>query len=458
MKESLQRLRFLRLRESRRAFWLRIVLPIVLVIVVAFALTWRHVDPAPPRHVVMSTGSPVGAYDTIGQAYRMLLAREGIDLELVQSSGSVENLARLLEPEGRVQIALIQGGTIGSEPARDRLLTLGSMTAEGVWILKRKSKHPVSRLADLARLRIAVGAHDGANERLARALFNAAGVEVPPEHWLAIDIAQFPQAWRAGQIDAAVLVSGAEAPGLQDVLALPDLDIVDLEHAHALANRIPALKSRTLVRGAIDIATDRPDRDIQLLTTTANLVVRDDLHPAIVDLLMNAATQVHGSAGLLTDAGAYPAPHDVELPLHPQAERYYRSGRPLLQKYLPFWLATWIDRMAILLLPLFAVALPLARLLPAAMQWRIKRRIFRYYGDLSRLEARLDDATDAAARTAIAHDIDALERSVASLPVHWYYGDLVYGLRSHLSVVRARLAAPLDDPAAPEPASPASSA
>ncbi len=442
MKESLQRLRFARLRESRRAFWLRVALPITAVIVAAFALTWRHVDPAPPRHVVMATGSAVGAYDSIGQAYRVLLAREGIDLELVQTSGSVENLRRLLDPDGPVQIALLQGGSIGDEPARESLQTLGSMTAEGVWVLQRKGDRKVVRLDELAQRRVAVGMPGGANERLARALFDAAGVRIDPKRWLPIDIAALPDAWRARQVDAAIVVSGGESPGLQAVLALPDLELVALEHAQALAARVPALKVQTLARGAIDIAHDQPSRDVELLTTTANLVVRDDLHPAIVDLLMDTAKQVHGSRGLLTEAGAFPAPRDVELPLHPQAQRYYQSGRPLLQKYLPFWIATWIDRMAILLLPLLAVAVPLLRLLPAAMQWRIKRRIFRYYGDLSRLEARLDDAPDAAARLAVAHDIDALERRVASLPVHWYYGDLVYGLRSHLSVVRARLDAP----------------
>ncbi|HEU4622154.1 MAG TPA: TAXI family TRAP transporter solute-binding subunit [Burkholderiaceae bacterium] len=444
---SLRKRRRLRERPMRELL-LWFVLPALVLVIGAFSFAARYVDPAPPERVVMASGAEGGAYARYAQRYREILAREGIELVVKPSAGSLDNLSLLLDPRSEVDVSFVQGGTVNVQVG-ESLRSLGSVAVEAVWVFVRAHaladvrkgafarRIPVT-LAELAHRRIAIGAPGSGGRQLALQMLALSGVGAQNATLLEIGGAEAVEALNDGEADALIIVGAPDAPIIQTLMKRPELRIARLQHVGAYTRGSPFLAEAVLPRGAFDIAADRPPFDVPLVATTANVVVRDRLHPAIVDLLMVAISEVHGGRTLFAGDNEYPAPKNLVAPLHDQAERYYKSGRPWLQRWLPFWVATWIERMAVLLLPLVAVVVPLSRVLPAAWNWRTKRRIFRYYGDLSRIESRIDNATHKE-RDSLLDELNALERQVASLPVHWFYGDLVYGLRSHSAIVRRRL-------------------
>ncbi len=194
-----------------------------------------------------------------------------------------------------------------------------------------------------------------------------------------------------------------------------------------------------LPRGAIDLAADLPPTDVDLLASTATLVIREDTHPAHIDLLMQAMSEAHGGTGIFQRAGEFPratVTTGADFPLSPEATRYYKSGKPWLQRYLPFWAATLVDRMVVMLIPLFAVLIPVFKIAPGLYNWRVKSRIFRRYGELKFIEAELEADPTKQTREEWMKRIDAIERDVNHQPLPLAFSDMLYTLRVHIGLVR----------------------
>jgi hypothetical protein len=248
------------------------------------------------------------------------------------------------------------------------------------------------------------------------------------------------QAFAANRIDAAFVVGPTESAAVWMLLHTPGLKLMSLAQAEAYTRRYTYLSRLVLPRGAIDMATDHPPRDVQLLAATATLAVREDTHPALIDLLMQALSEVHGGPGTFQKPGEFPRATDAnsgtDFPLSPEAARYYKSGRPLLQRYLPFWAATLVDRMVVMLIPLIAVLIPVLKIAPGMYNWRIKARIYRRYGELKFIEAEVEADPSRQSREDWLKRIDAIERDVNRLPMPLAFSDMLYTLRSHIDLVR----------------------
>jgi len=422
-----------------------VVVPVLAAVAVAFWITFKFVQPAPPRVVVMSTGGEGGAYHVFGQRYQAILARDGVKLELRPSSGALENVARLRDPESGVSLAFVQGGAAhaGDPPV---LETLGSMYYEPLWVFYRAAK-PLDRINELEGKRIAVGPEGSGTRQLALAVLDASGLR--SGNVTLVDLAgpAAADALIAGAVDAVFIVAGTEAPDVARLIRAKGIRLMSFSRASAYVARLPYLHKLTLPRGALDLVNDLPAADISLVAPTANLVASESLHPAIAYLVLQAAQEVHSGPGPFHRAGEFPAPTGVDFPLSDQAERFYRSGPPFLQRYLPFWAATLIDRMIVLLVPLFAVAVPLFRILPALYAWRVRRKIYRWYGELKFLEEEVhnrppgDDPTDELARLA------KIEAEVSDIRVPLGFAHEAYTLRMHIRLVRELLkSAPTEAP------------
>ena len=340
------------------------------------------VQPAPPRSVTMSTGPVDGAYHTFALRYRAHLARYGVDLILKQSNGSLENLARLRERRDGVQVALVQGGITTASEAPG-IMTLGSLFYEPVFLARQGA-------ADVA------GSVTGQTHRRRRPRERGPGTHAAaaagerhrwsrraPRRSGGLEAAQKLE---SGALDAAVFVNAPEAPAIQRLLRAQAIRLGNTDRVDAYVRRFPFLHKVVLPAGAMDLAGDVPARDQVLIAATANLLATEDLHPVIVDLLLEAARKVHGSGSLLNGAGEIPALLDRELPVSEDAERIYRGEYSFLRRYLPFWAAVWVQRFMFFAIPLLAIGIPLLRCLPIAYQWRTRRRIYRWYGELKLLE------------------------------------------------------------------------
>lgn len=409
-----------------------------MLVIAAFWLAFQFVRPAPPRSFVLSSGAEGGAYYLFAQRYRDILARDGVTVELRPSAGSIENLERLADPGSGVGAALVQAGV--SLPDQDAgLMSLGSIYYEPLWIFYR-GKTERGRLNDLIGQRVAIGPEGSGTRALALQLMRAVGAKDPDTRLEALGGNAAADALAAGTLDAAFFVASPDAPVIERLLREPDIKIMSLQNAEAISRRFPFLTVLKLPQGVIDLGAVVPARDIDLLATTATLVVRDDFHPALAVLLLNAATELHTRAGILQRHGEFPSARESEFPLSAEAQRYYKTGPPFLQRYLPFWVANLIERLVVLLVPLFAVLVPATRVLPALYQWRVRSRVFRWYGEIKYLETELAEQPDREHALAMLERLNEIEQAVDRTPVPKAYADYAYNLRVHIDLVRRRTA------------------
>lgn len=426
------------LRQYSLRDLLAVGLPLLLLVIAGFWLASRFIRPAPPASLTISTGEEGGAYQRFAAIYKETLARYGITLIERPSAGSSENLARLRDPNTAIDAAFIQGGT-ASPTQDDALYSLGSLYYEPLWIFHRAELGAPTRLADLKGRRIAIGRKGSGTHHLADQLLSSSGIDADNTRLIELGDLDLAPAFAQQQIDAAFVVGPLQSATVWTLLHTPGVRLMNLVHAEAYARQFPFLSRLTLPRGAIDPALDQPPIDIELIAPMATLVVREDTHPALIDLLMQAISEAHGSADIFQRAGEFPRPtavDNVDFPLSPEAQRFYKSGKPWLQRFLPFWAATLIDRMLVMLIPLLAVLLPVLKFAPGLYNWRIKARIYRRYGELKFLEAELEADPGKLTRAAWLARVDAIERDVNHLAVPLAFSDMIYTLRVHLGLVR----------------------
>jgi TRAP transporter TAXI family solute receptor len=416
-------------RNSLR-YQLAIFGPAALVVIVAFVVAYQFIQPAPPDRVVMATGSPEGAYHAFARRYAAYLADEGITLELRPSNGSIDNLQSLAD--GEVGLALVQGGSDETFDGAG-LTSLGSVYYEPLWLFHRADLS-FDRLGDLQGYRVAAGPTGSGTRALALRLLRDNGVDTTAVSSLgggeAVDALQ------SGGLDAVFLVISARSELIDRLLRDPRVRPFDFARAPAYTRRYGFLSALTLPEGVVDLAGNVPSRPVRLLAPTANLVAHPDLHPAVVDLVLQAATRVHREPGWFAGRGEFPKPEQLAFPLNPDAERYYEHGPPLLQRYLPFWAASLVDRLKIMLLPLLVLMLPLFRIMPPLYTWRMRARIYRWYDQLERAE--LDLQTGRRERPWFMGELDRIEREVQQIQVPLSFSDQLYHLREHIELVRKR--------------------
>ena len=414
-----------------------VILPLLMIVAGAFYLASYYVRPAPPDVLVMSTGAEGGAYHLFGHRYRDILARDDVRLELRSSAGSVQNLARLTDSSTDVEAAFVQGGVAAPEQAAG-LVSLGAIYYEPLWIFYRGDRD-FEDLNELLGKRVAIGPEGSGTRALAFRLLKAVGADAATTTLEPLGANDAAEALIQGDIDAAVMVAGPDAQAVQRLVKAEGIRLFSVGNAEAFARHFPFLSVLTLPRGVFDLAAHRPPRDITLLAPTATIVVRENLHPALAYLLLNAATEVHSASGILQRHREFPAPRESEFRLSEDAERYFKSGQPFLRRYLPYWLANLVERMLVLLVPLFAVLVPAMKVLPGLLQWRAKTRVFRWYGEIRYLETELANDSRPERAAEILQRLDEIEQGVARTPVPRAYADYAYNLRLHIEVVRNRM-------------------
>jgi len=426
--------------------------PFILIAVLLLALAYKVLDPTPPTRVVLATGFEQDAYAQFGKRYASRLKAYGIDVELRYTQGAAENLALLRDPNSGVDIAFVQGGADeqltarGEDPETDGLTSLGSLFYEPVWLFYREDSaqrllksEALTSLTQLVGWKLNIGPPGSGVPNLMKKLLDANGV--PTTGITLLDQGQTSAVMGvlAGESDALVFASAPESLMVQMLLQTPGIKLFNFAQAEAYSRRFPFMSPVVLPRGVVDLARDIPPADVKLVAPTATLVARDTVHPALVQLFVQAARQIHGEAGWFQKKGDFPSTANTERPLAKEADRFYRNGTPLLQRYLPFWLANLIDRMWPVLLSIVAILIPLSRLLPPLYEFRIRSRIFRWYGQLREIET----AVGQRPATELNRELDDIETHLEQVTVPLSYADELYSLRSHINMVRARVQPPL---------------
>ena len=427
------------LRDFLRNNWPVVAIAVTVVaIVIAAIVILRSM---PPRMIVMATGSEGGTFHDVGERYRAALASAGVEVRLVPTAGSAENLALLLDPHSGVSVGLIQGGTIGAGAASNKLESLGTVFYEPLWLFHKRELRNKEGLVDLRGRRISVGPVGSGTRELSLELLKRNGINGQNSELLALTTKESEEKLLAGEIDALGTVNAWEAPIVQKLITDEHIELYSFAaRAEAYVALYPFLNKVVVPRGAGDLAKDLPPTDVILFAPKVSLVVRKDLHPAIQYLLLDAAAQIHSRPGIFQHANQFPAAEGIDIPLSGEALQFYKSGRPFLHNYLPFWVAELFGTLILLLIPILGVLYPLIRSLPPGYSWLMRSKIARIYGELRFLEDKIMEARRTGGDTsAMVAQLDHLEEQANHLRIPVTYASMLYQLRDHIEVVGERL-------------------
>ncbi|CAB3766620.1 TAXI family TRAP transporter solute-binding subunit [Paraburkholderia humisilvae] len=414
--------------------------PILLISAIAIWAAVRLIQPAPPSTLIISAGPRGSTFWNAAQRYKEILARNRVTVNVLESEGSADNFRRLRDPKFNVDVAFVQDGI--AQGNTDGLMSLGSVAYVPVAIFYHGQT--VQWLSQFKGQRVAIGAEGSGTRELALALLAANGIAPGgPTRLLPLSGEDAAQALVDGKIDAAFLTGdSAQPPVMVRLFRTPNIQFFDFTQAQAYAGRFPYLTRIELPMGALDLGKNIPSQTMQMVAPTAELVARTSLHPALSDLLIEAAREVHGRANILQRAGDFPSPLAHDFPISADAARYYKSGKSFLYRTLPFWIASLADRLLVVLVPIVVVLIPGLRLVPSLYAWRVRSRIYRWYGALIAIERGALSETSQAERDALVERLDAIEEAVNGLKMPLAYADQFYVLREHIGFVRGRLTHP----------------
>jgi len=401
----------------------------------------HFLKPAPPTTLTMVSGPDGSAFRRAADKYQVILARSGVALKVLPSKGSQDNLNRLTDPDADVDVGLVQGG-LADTAEIDDLVSLGSLFYEPLFVFYRNPV-PIRTLSELRGRRISIGPEGSGTHALAQALLKANGVEANNHPGLTdLGGAAVTHALLTRRIDAAFMMSDSSvSENIGALLHAPDIRLFEVTQSDAYLRHFRYLGKLDLGPGTFDLGANIPHAPVTLLAPTVELIARSGLHPALSDLLIEAAREIHGHAGLLHTTGEFPAPLEHEYAISEDAARYYKSGKSFSYRYLPFWLATIVDRIVVVLIPALILLIPALRLIPGIYSWRVRRRIHRRYAELMALERRALAATSEAQRQPLRARLEEIDNAVINLKIPPAFADQVYVLREHIKFVRERLAA-----------------
>jgi hypothetical protein len=387
----------------------------------------------------MTTGPEGSVSQVNAERYAKILAKNGVKLKILPSQGSLENLKRLIDPKFRVDVGFVQGG-LSKGLNIEKLASLGSVYYQPLLIFYR-SAAPLDLLSRMNGKRLSIGPEGSGTRSLALVLLKANGIEPGGATQLRdLDAEEAEAALLNGTIDAAFMMGDASSREvMRTLLRSPGIRLFDFTQADGYTRRISYLNKLELPKGSLDLGKDLPQHDVHLVGPTVELLARPDLHPALSDLLLEAAQEVHGKAGLFKRQGEFPAPLEHEFRLSADALRYYKSGKSFIYRYLPFRAASLVNRVLVVFVPAFIVLFPVLRLIPALYRWQMRQRIYRWYRELLALERDMmkrpaDDKTEA-----LLARIDQIATEVNKMKVPASFADQFYVLRGHIIFVHEQL-------------------
>jgi TRAP-type uncharacterized transport system substrate-binding protein len=413
---------------------LRLILGAVAAVVIGVCL--RYVVTAAPHRLVIATDAPDGDFTRVARSYGVRLAEQGVTLEIVTTNGGPDNVARLDAEGSPIDVAFVNGGLTDARRS-PRLESLGTVAYDPLWVVYRSGLGDLDGLPKLRGLRIGIGREGSGTAAIGRKVLAAAGV-TPATATLVADSGEAETSTReihAGKIDAAIVMGPPEDPRIRALFDDDGLHVMNIADADGLSRNLPFLHALRVPQSTIDVARQRPDRELSIVASTITLVARKDVHPALIYLLMSVVDEVHEPPSLLHRENEFPSDKDIDLPLSPQAEAYYRSGKPFLQRYLPFGLASAVERLLKVAVPILLVLLPFLRLLPAFNQWRVRRKLARSYRQLLEVErtANADNRVESEA------GLRAIERALQTENIPLMYSHELYVLREHIDLARRQM-------------------
>jgi TRAP-type uncharacterized transport system substrate-binding protein len=410
----------------------------ILSLVMFFSwMSYRFLKPFPPKTLIIATGMEGGSYAVFGERYRQLLARDGIRVVLRPTSGAVENLGLLKDGSQAVEVGFIQS-TVGGIEETSNIVTLGGLAYTPLWVFYR-GQDTYDDLMRLKGKRIAIGPDGSGVKKFSLELLKISGVTGPSTELLELSYVEAKQALLEDKVDAIMTFGSPDNQLIWELLNTKDIKLMNMNQAEAYTRRFPDLSKVVLPRGVIDPGKQNPPVDVHLLSPTTNLIVRKDLHPALVYLLLKASVEIYSGASWVNKAGEFPSLIKQDDPISEQARRFYKSGGSWLYAYLPFWAATFLERMTLILIPMGMVVVPLVGTVPWLYTWRNRSKYYPWYNELRKLEMEILENKLIENVEKYEVRLDRIEDEVSRIRTSVAFYDELFILKEHIQIVRLKL-------------------
>lgn len=416
-------------------------LMLVFATLIVIATVWfavKFVNPAPPSKLVIASGDGEGDYIEFAKKYHELMKKSGVDLQVRTTQGTSENLELLKNPNSDVTVGFIHDGLVTQDEAPD-LVSLGALYYEPLWIFVSSKTVSPTKLNQLAGKNISIGEKGSGTASLATRLLEDSGIHDKNAHFLFHSWNEIHPLLKSGKIDIAFYIGPPEDELIETLLDDPAIRLVSLDNAEAMQRKLPFLHHLTLPHGAINLAKNLPPVDVEMIAPTATLLAKKSIHPALVHLLLTAATTAHSNAGVFEKANEFPSAKDFEIDLSEEARQFYKNGAPSWHRYLPFWLATLLERLLVIAVPFFAVILPALKTIPRFFNWRARRKILGRYAELKFIEVQMRADPSPEKVRHYVKDLKKIEDQVSRLKVPLEFADQLYGLRGNIKMVHEQI-------------------
>ncbi len=420
--------------------WLQFVRetwPLLSMLIIAIGIALWLAKPAPPGHVLMASGSKGGSYESITREYVDFFAKNGVLLELVETSGAEENIARLADPKDPLQAAFVQGGLVTGKHT-ENLLSLGSIGYEPLWLFYRNdlinSNDHMS--GDILNDPIAIGGPGSGTHRQALQIIALNGLDTSNQNLKEIPTNEGIEAFIRGDVSMIFMADGMESPNVQKMLQQKNASLKNFLRVAAYTRLMPYYHELEIPQGSLNLEANIPDMTLKTIATTTNLLIDKHMHPAIQLLFLQAAQKINSKRSFFSNYGEFPKFMESIIPESEVAKHFYKNGTPMLMNYLPFWLAEFIDRLFILLLPLFAFAYPVLKTMPGYRLNRARSRINEVYGALKFFEQQISTDYKPESQESYLETIDSIEKNALALRVPKSLGSDYYSLRTSIDFVR----------------------
>jgi hypothetical protein len=408
---------------------------VLIVLVLCLAVFW-FIEASPPKALVITSGAPGSSFESNAVRYQKILARSGVTLKILRSRGSIENLERLENPAVHVDVGFVQGGVTNSS-SHGQLVSLGSIAYQPLLIFHRGNSS-LNLVSELAGKRLAIGPIGSGTRTLALELLDLNGIKPGGStDLLDLEPEEATKSLLEGRVDAAFLMGDSASPQLmRQLLLAPGIHMLNFSQADAYSRRITYLNRLVFPMGSIDFGKNIPPQDVYLVGPTVELLARPKLHPALSDLLLEAAQEIHGTAGLLRRKGEFPAPLERDFPISAEASRYYKSGKTFLYRSLPFWVASLVNPILVAIVPVIVLLIPGLKAVPFVFRLRVRLQLYKWYRALLNLERDVLSSLSAANQDELLARLDQIEQGVNRMRVPASFADQFYALRGYIAFVR----------------------
>jgi TRAP transporter TAXI family solute receptor len=415
--------------------FLKISIPILLLIIAMFTITSEFIQPAPEKKLVIATGSKDGNYYKIAKEYKKLLEANKIEVTLLTSAGSVENI-KLLK-EGKVDIAFVQNGILNS--SEENIEFLANIYYEPLWIFYKNDNYTIDYLIQLISKKISIGADGSGTKDLATKLLKDNGITNENSTILTLGTDESKQMLLEGKIDAMFMVTSHDSKTVKELLENPAINVLSIKRAKAYGQKYGFLEALTLYEGTLDLYKNIPNENINLLSTSANLLARPNVPDELVRIFLKQVKQVHSKDSLFAQENQFPNLLNTELHINKESKQYFTKGDTWLESIFPYWIASNIDRLKLLLIPLLTLMFPLFKGVFPLYQWSMRSKIYRWY--------KIINSTDKKITTASIEELEKFRENLDNLNIEIqketkvplsFMGEY-YNLMVHLELIQNKI-------------------